>query len=141
MATCPWEPTSEDIAEVRAFLRGPLCAARPASTHWLPALHDVLATHIEDGFVHLSFVGWPVGQARMVADQLLHPDAMLVSAGLIGRAAPAFEGFGWDEEPPAAVLARPSQLPGPPSLHLVEAAPALPMVRVVEAHGQQPSSP
>lgn len=76
----------------------------------------MLVTHLEDGFVHLAFIGWPIGAARAVADQLLHPDALLVSrTDLVGTFAPAFEGFGWDEQTPPAVLARRRRPPHPPS--------------------------
>lgn len=115
MATDPWLPTSEDISQVRAFLRGPLCASPEGSACWLPGLAEVLVTHLEDGFVHLAFIGWPLPAARAVADQVLHPDALQVSGqDLLGVFAPAFEGLGWKGQPPQAVLVR--RRPGPPWL-------------------------
>lgn len=114
MAPERWHPDADDVQTVVAWLRGPVAASRPGS--WLrpPALRDVLSTHVEDGFVHLTFLDWPLDAARAVADQLLHPDALLVSEpqGFLGTTAPAFEGFGWDGEPPAGVLARHREPPG-----------------------------
>ena len=138
MAPGVWYPTSEDVEEVRAFLRGPLCATPEGSACWLPQLHEVLVTHLEDGFVHLAFIGWPIAQARAVADQLLYPDALLVSRGdLVGTFAPAFEGFGWWGEPPAEVLARSRRPPIPPSLRAGRTTPAPARVHRVRSGGEQ----
>ncbi len=118
MATDLWHPDADDVDAVAAWLRGPVAASPPGTWHRPPALRDVLCTHIEDGFVHLTFMDWPLDAARAVADRLLHPDALLVSedvVGFLGTSAPAFEGFGWDDEPPAAVLARCSGPSGSPA--------------------------
>lgn len=118
MSQRPWYPDAATIDAVITWLREEVPASPPGSWHRPPGLGDVRCTHIEDGWVHLTFLDWPLPAARAVADQLLHPDALLVSmpGTFMNTNAPAFEGFGWDEDPPAAVLARynaPSAPPGP----------------------------